>query len=220
MRGIVICSGGMDSVTLAYYLKDLGDDIQLVGFDYGQKHAKELGYAMKCADNLKTTFTHVDMSFLRHLLPSALTSDDQDVPEGHYADDTMKQTVVPNRNMIMLSIATGIATARELQYVATGVHAGDHPVYPDCRPEFIQSINITAMLATNGFGFEGFEIVAPFVRSTKADIAKIGSEIGVDYRDTWSCYKGGLVHCGVCGTCVERKEAFQLSGVKDTTEYE
>jgi 7-cyano-7-deazaguanine synthase len=151
-----------------------------------------------------------------------LTDHDRDVPDGHYAEETMKATVVPNRNMIMLSIAVGYAVTVEAgNGVWTGVHSGDHFIYPDCRPQFIQRVNETAKVANEGFmQWLPEAITAPFLGSTKADICGLGAELGVDFRKTWSCYKGGVIHCGRCGTCVERKEAFRLSEVIDPTEYE
>jgi 7-cyano-7-deazaguanine synthase len=143
------------------------------------------------------------------------------VPDGHYAEDTMKATVVPNRNMMMLSIAGAVAIAEEAEFVATGTHAGDHFIYPDCRPEFIAAASAALLVGNTGFSSPGFRgIVAPFIHSTKADICATGDVLGVPWDATWSCYKGGAIHCGRCGTCVERAEAFDLAGVDDPTEYE
>ncbi|HEY7824400.1 MAG TPA: 7-cyano-7-deazaguanine synthase, partial [Acidimicrobiia bacterium] len=150
---------------------------------------------------------------------SALTSDEIDVPDGHYAQETMKATVVPNRNAIMLAIATGIAVAEGAEVVATGVPAGDHFIYPDCRPDFFNPFAVAMEAANDGFTVDGFRLEAPFISMTKADIAAYGSSIGVDYAITWSCYKGGEIHCGRCGTCVERIEAFLDAGVHDPTNY-
>jgi 7-cyano-7-deazaguanine synthase len=222
MNGIVICSGGMDSVVLAYKMaRQHQDELTLVSFDYGQRHKKELVFAYQAADYLGANWIKVPMDFMANLLGgSALTDPDIDVPLGHYADESMKQTVVPNRNMIMLSIAAGIAVANNASYVATAVHAGDHPVYPDCRPEFIDSCNMTVKFATAGFGNPSLQVIAPFVNKSKDQICRIGWEIDVPFEDTWSCYQGGEIHCGRCGTCVERKEAFELAGVEDPTVYE
>jgi 7-cyano-7-deazaguanine synthase len=220
-KGVAIVSGGMDSVTLAYMLSETTDELLLLSFDYGQRHRKELQYARVCANRLAVGHQIVPMAFMADLLHgSALTTGDVDVPEGHYEAESMKATVVPNRNMIMLSIAVGVAIAERADFVATGVHAGDHYIYPDCRPAFINSINQTAQIATEGFKRPGFSIDAPFVTIGKHDIVKLGATLNVPYEDTWSCYKGGYYHCGVCGTCVERKEAFSLAGVKDPTEYD
>jgi 7-cyano-7-deazaguanine synthase len=221
MKGVAIVSGGMDSVTLAHYLKETTEDLILVSFDYGQRHKQELEYAELCAENLEAEWILINLeSLAQHLTGSALTDSDVDVPQGHYTDESMKATVVPNRNMVMLSIATAIAVANRADYVATGVHAGDHAIYPDCRPEFIASVNGTARIATKGFSVPGFEIMAPFVEMTKEEICELGYQLDVPFGKTWSCYEGREYHCGKCGTCVERKEAFDRSGVPDPTCYE
>jgi 7-cyano-7-deazaguanine synthase len=218
--GVAIVSGGMDSVTLAHYLKETTDDLVLVSFDYGQRHSVELRYAEECADRLDAAWLLVELDTVGALLSgSALTDTSVDVPLGHYESESMKATVVPNRNMIMLSIATGIAVARKANFVATAVHAGDHAIYPDCRPTFIDLMNQTAQIATEGFHAPAFQIVAPFVHMTKAEICSIGDSLDVPWDRTWSCYQGKDRHCGECGTCVERKEAFALADVKDPTTY-
>jgi 7-cyano-7-deazaguanine synthase len=218
-KGIAIVSGGMDSVVLAHMLSR-SHELSIVSFDYGQRHKKELQFAEQCAKDLEVPWTKVNMDFMADLLHgSALTSADVEVPEGHYADDNMRLTVVPNRNSIMLNIATGIAIAEEANFVATAVHAGDHAVYPDCRPEFIESLTDTLLTANEGFIDPEFFVYAPFIALGKEDIASEGAYFHVDFSKTWSCYKGEDLHCGKCGTCVERKEAFELSGVHDPTEY-
>ncbi len=217
MKVIAVASGGMDSSTLCYKLA--ADDMLagVVSFDYGQRHRKELECAKRIAGNLGVSHDVVDLSAVgAHLGGSALT-DDIDVPDGHYAEDNMRITVVPNRNQIMLSIAAGIAVARSCDAVATAVHAGDHTIYPDCRTEFIESLDATTQLATESFG--DVRVLAPFVTIDKTAIAQIGDELGVPWADTWTCYKGGDVHCGKCATCVERQEAMHLAGVHDPTEY-
>jgi len=220
-KAVLITSGGMDSATLAYLYHGRGYDLILVGFDYGQRHRKELESLTKLAERLGADHRIVDLSVLsQHLHGSSLTSEDVEVPDGHYTKQTMKATVVPNRNAIMLSIATGIAVAEGAELVATGVHSGDHFIYPDCRPQFIDHLDRAFQAGTKDFAVEGFHLEAPFVDITKADIAALGGELGVPYEITWSCYKGEEVHCGRCGTCVERIEAFVLAGVKDPTEYE
>jgi 7-cyano-7-deazaguanine synthase len=150
---------------------------------------------------------------------SALTSDDVEVPEGHYTDASMAITVVANRNAIMLSIAVGAAVSRGAEAVAAAVHAGDHTVYPDCRPEFIEAIQHEARVANEGFIVDGFEVRAPFLLVGKDEIVRQGAALGVPFEETWSCYVGGELHCGRCGTCVERIEAFALAGVTDPTAY-
>jgi 7-cyano-7-deazaguanine synthase len=216
-KAIVVLSGGMDSTTAAYLAqKQLGAEVIGLSFDYGQRHRKELDYARATCDVLGAQHQLISMPRFRG---SALTDNSIDVPEGHYVEESMAQTVVPNRNMIMLSIATGLAVETGARWVITGVHAGDHAVYPDCRPEFINAVHEAAYYATKGFAHKDFTIWAPFVDMDKAAIAVIGDNFGVDWTHTWSCYKGEDVHCGKCGTCVERKEAFRIAEVIDVTEY-
>lgn len=220
-KAIAIVSGGMDSVVLAWDLVTQGHELHMVSFDYNQRHVKELGFARKNANAIGCQHTIVPVGFLSDMLSgSALTDRSVDVPEGHYADDNMRLTVVPNRNSIMLNIAAGIAVAQKADLVCTAVHAGDHAVYPDCRPEFIESLNNTLRLANEGFATDNFTVYAPYVRIGKHDICARGAAIGVDFNETWSCYVGGTDHCGRCGTCVERKEAFRLAEVSDPTIYE
>ena len=218
-RAVAIVSGGMDSVTLAYLLATEGYDLHLLSFDYGQRHRRELEYAELCAERLDAEFDVVDISGVGRLLGGSALTDDVPVPHGCYAASNMAVTVVPNRNPILLSIAYGVAVAEGAKMVATGVHAGDHFVYPDCRPGFIQAFDAMQKKAVEGFGDESLRLYAPFVEWSKADIVAAGVELGVPYADTWSCYEGGEVHCGRCGTCVERREAFQLTSVRDPTVY-
>ncbi len=206
-------------MTLAHLLKEEGCDPHLISVDYGQRHKKELDYAKRCAERLGASFDVVDISGVGRLLSGSALTDDIEVPHGHYAEETMAVTVVPNRNAIMLSIAYGVAVARDAQVVATAVHAGDHYVYPDCRPEFIEAFDAMQKKAVEGFGDPSLHLYTPFIRKTKAQIAEVGASLGVPYEDTWSCYEGGEVHCGLCGTCTERKEAFELAGVPDPTVY-
>lgn len=220
MKTVAIVSGGMDSVTLAHYLRNEGHDLHLLAFDYGQRHAKELDFAAAAANRLGAGFDVVNLTGITTLISSSSLTSDQEVPDGHYAEQTMKQTVVPNRNAMMLSVACAVAISEGAQAVATGVHGGDHFIYPDCRPEFIASMSATMLIGNIGFGVGFRGIVAPFVHSDKAGIAKIGDALGVPWALTWSCYKGGDRHCGRCGTCVERAEAFHLAGVIDPTEYD
>lgn len=226
MKGVAIVSGGMDSVTLAYFLKKRlhpDVDLHLISFDYGQRHVKELQTAIKCAEALGAQHDVVNLQMLTKFLEvsgSVLVDLKAEVPEGHYAEESMKSTVVPNRNSIMLSIATGIAVAEGAEFVAYGVHGGDHFIYPDCRPEFFEAMCEAQVLGNVGFTVPMFRLMAPFINQTKADIVHIGESVGVPWVDTWSCYKGGRIHCGKCGTCVERREAFSLAGVVDPTLYE
>ncbi|MGQ0431844.1 MAG: 7-cyano-7-deazaguanine synthase QueC [Microthrixaceae bacterium] len=220
-RVVTTLSGGLDSVTLAHLLSAEGVELIALSFDYGQRHAKELDRAARCADLLGADHHVVNLRSVGGLLSgSALTDAAVDVPEGHYTDASMAATVVPNRNAIMLSIAVGVAVARKADAVATAVHAGDHVIYPDCRPEFIDAIEHEARVANEGFIHEDFRVLAPFLRMTKAEIVQRGEALGVPFGDTWSCYIGGTRHCGRCGTCVERREAFELAGVADPTAYD
>lgn len=221
MKATLIVSGGMDSATLAYHYNGLGYKLHLVGFDYGQRHVKELEALESIAATLNATWEIVDLTKLKSSIAnSSLTSDAINVPDGHYAEETMRITVVPNRNAIMLAIATGIAVANGSNVVATGVHSGDHFIYPDCRPQFIEALNTAFQLGTQGHSKSDFRLEAPFVEMFKSDIAKLGHSYQLPYELTWSCYKGGEKHCGRCGTCVERIEAFIDAGVEDPTEYE
>jgi 7-cyano-7-deazaguanine synthase len=220
VKTLVVCSGGMDSVTLAHLVKrDPGRELtRLVSFDYGQRHRRELEFAGLAARSLGVGHDLIDIAAIgRRLTGSALT-DDVEVPDGHYAEESMRLTVVPNRNAIMLAIAFGIAAAKGDQAVAAAMHAGDHFIYPDCRPAFVEAFG--AMQKTALDGFWDIEFHAPFVAFGKAEIARIGAGLGVPFENTWSCYRGGARHCGRCGTCVERQEALHLANVIDPTEYE
>jgi 7-cyano-7-deazaguanine synthase len=218
---VAIVSGGLDSVTMAYELVHRNYEIILISYNYGQRHKKEILYATKCAENLGVQHHIVDLQVLSDLLGgSSLTSEEISVPDGHYAEESMRITVVPNRNAIMINIATALAVSMKCNYVATGVHGGDHYIYPDCRPEFISAQTEALRLANAGFIPDEFEVLAPFVNISKDGIVKIGEAIGVPWLETWSCYKGGEIHCGSCGTCFERREAFALAGVHDPTNYE
>tara|TARA_R110002095_G_scaffold184183_2_gene161395 strand:- start:1784 stop:2530 length:747 start_codon:yes stop_codon:yes gene_type:complete len=217
MKTIVICSGGLDSVTLAYKVAAEHTLLGLVSFDYGQRHKKELAYAARAAEALGVPHDIIDISNIGALLTGSSLTDDIAVPDGHYAEQTMKITVVPNRNAIMLSIAYGVASARKADAVATAVHGGDHFIYPDCRPDFIHTFETMQNHALEGLS--DITLYTPFLDKTKADITAQGAQLGVPFDDTWSCYKGGEHHCGRCGTCVERREAFDLAHIKDPTTY-
>ncbi len=219
-KAIAIVSGGLDSVTLAYVLRSEGYHLHLLSFDYGQRHSKELEFAALCARRLQAEHTVVDLSGLGALLKgSALTEEGIEVPEGHYAAPNMAVTVVPNRNAIMLAIAYGAAVAEQVDVVAAGFHGGDHFIYPDCRPEFVEAFDAMERRAVDGFGKPDLRLYAPFVNIGKHDIVARGARLDVPFHETWSCYKGGERHCGRCGTCVERREAFELARVLDPTEY-
>jgi 7-cyano-7-deazaguanine synthase len=217
VKTIVICSGGLDSVSLAHKVAAEQELVGLISFDFGQRHRKEVEFAARCAERLGVPHDLIDMSHIgQHLSGSALT-DDVDVPDGHYAEENMKVTVVPNRNAIMLAIAFGVAAAKQADAVATAVHGGDHFIYPDCRPEFTEAFE--AMQARALDGYASVRLYTPFVREPKSAIVAEGARHDTPFADTWSCYKGGETHCGRCGTCVERREAFHLAGVEDPTVY-
>ncbi|UJV42965.1 7-cyano-7-deazaguanine synthase QueC [Streptomyces sp. AMCC400023] len=216
---VLAFSGGMDSTTLAAHYQWLGYDLLLLSFDYGQRHARELEAARTIAAHYRAEHHVVDLTAVGALMPgSALTDRTVDVPEGHYAAASMRATVVPNRNAIMANVAAGIASARGALVVALGIHAGDHAVYPDCRPAFLDALQTSVTAALDGFPTPTVE--APFLHMTKTDIARQGAGLGVPFVRTWSCYQGGALHCGRCGTCVERREAFNDAGLTDPTRYE
>lgn len=217
-HAVAVLSGGMDSTVLAYYGNSLFDRLDCVSVDYGQRHRKELDYAAQTAAYLEVRHDIVDLSGLQTLLTgSALTDDAIEVPHGHYAADNMVRTVVPNRNATLVSVAYMAAVARGADTVLVGVHRGDHHVYPDCRPAFIAELH--GALVTGNEGLADVALQAPFVHSSKHDICRLGQALGVRWTDTWSCYEGGELHCGRCGTCIERREAFRRIGVHDPTKY-
>lgn len=214
-NSVIIVSGGMDSITLLY---DHKYEIALgISFDYGSNHnAREIPFAKMHCERLGIKHITINLDFMHQYFKSSLLDGAEAIPEGHYADDNMKSTVVPFRNGIMLSIAIGIAESNNLDQVFIANHGGDHTIYPDCRPEFINAIDAAATAGT----YNNVKVVAPYTKITKSDIARIGKKLGIDYTETWSCYKGGEVHCGKCGTCVERKEALAEAGIEDKTIYE
>lgn len=212
---VLILSGGMDSVTLLY---DKQDEIALaLSFHYGSNHnEKEISFARMHCEHLGIPHITIPLDFMHKYFKSSLLEGDDAIPEGHYADESMKSTVVPFRNGIMLSVAVGIAESKGLKYVMMANHGGDHTIYPDCRPEFVEAFDAAAAAGT----FVQIHLKSPYTHLTKGDIARIGKQLGIDYSQTWSCYRGGEHHCGKCGTCIERKEALAEAGINDTTVYE
>lgn len=206
-NSVIIVSGGMDSVTLLYERRD---DIALaISFDYGSKHnAKEIPFARLHCKRLGIEHITIPLSFMKEYFHSSLLKGGEDIPEGHYADENMKSTVVPFRNGIMLSIAAGIAESRGLKHVMIANHGGDHTIYPDCRSSFIQAMDD----ATKSGTYINVSIVAPYTNITKTEIARRGLLLGINYDETWSCYKGEDTPCGKCGTCIERAEALKEAG--------
>ncbi len=212
---VLILSGGMDSVTLLY---DEQERIALaVSFDYGSNHnRREIPFARLHCERLGIPHIVIPLDFMSKYFKSSLLEGAEAIPEGHYADENMQSTVVPFRNGIMLSIAVGIAESNNLKYVMMANHGGDHTIYPDCTPQFVEAFDASAQAGT----YVKVGLRAPYTNITKSDIARRGGKLGIDYTETWSCYKGGEHHCGRCGTCVERKEALAAAGINDTTDYE
>ena len=210
----IIVSGGMDSITLLY---DKQEEIALgISFNYGSNHnKKELAFAKLHCERLGIKHIVIDLDFMPRYLKSSLMEGADAIPDGNYDDDNMKSTVVPFRNGIMLSIACGIAESRGLTKVMMANHFGDHSIYPDCTAEFVKPMSEAMRAGT----YIGVEVLAPYTGITKADIAKIGKRLGINYAETYSCYKGGERHCGRGGTCLERKEALREAGIEDPTDY-
>jgi 7-cyano-7-deazaguanine synthase len=217
MKVCVLLSGGMDSVAAFYEVLGTHEVAACLSFDYGAKHnAREIPFAKLHADRAGVLHQVIPLDFMNRLFKSDLLQSGGDIPEGHYAEESMKQTVVPFRNGIMLAIACGIAESRGAEGLVIAAHAGDHAIYPDCRESFMQSMASAMREGT----YAKVELLRPFIHLDKAGIAKLGASLQVDYGKTWSCYKGGELHCGKCGTCVERIEAFALAGLDDPTVYD
>jgi 7-cyano-7-deazaguanine synthase len=216
MKVVVLCSGGMDSVTALSWAHRHHSVIAALSFDYGSRHnAREIPFAVEHACRLAVPHQSIALPFVGELFASALLQGGDPIPEGHYEDRTMQQTVVPFRNAILLSIAAGFAESRHAKGVVIAAHSGDHAIYPDCREGFMAAMGQAMELGT----YAEVELVRPFIALDKAAIVKEGVALGVDFSRTWSCYVGGEVHCGKCGTCVERREAFIKAGVDDPTVY-
>jgi 7-cyano-7-deazaguanine synthase len=215
-KAVVLVSGGMDSVTALYDTAKKFDLVAAVSFNYGAKHNdKEIPFAAVHCRKLGIRHEVISLAFMNHLFKSDLLKSGGEIPEGHYEELTMKRTVVPFRNGIMMAIVAGFAESIGAQALVIAAHAGDHAIYPDCREDFMKSIGEAIRLGT----YEQIEVIRPFIAMRKAEIAKRGFDLGIDFSQTWSCYKGGDVHCGKCGTCVERREAFLVAGIKDPTVY-
>ncbi len=212
---ILVLSGGMDSTTMLYEYRDR---IALaVTFDYGSNHnAREIDCARRNCEALGVEHIVIPLQFMGQYFKSSLLEGADAIPEGHYADENMKSTVVPFRNGIMLAVACGLAESRGLKHVMLANHGGDHAIYPDCRQGFVEAMSDAMREGT----YDGITILAPYTSITKNDIACHGRDLGMDYGLTYSCYKGGEKHCGRCGTCVERREAMAAAGIADPTQYE
>lgn len=216
MKTVVLVSGGMDSVVALYDAKDHHEVVTGLSFDYGSKHNhREIPFAEYHCEKLGIPHQTIPLDFMNDCFDSHLLKAGGEIPEGHYEADNMKQTVVPFRNGIMLSIAAGFAESQGAEAVTIAAHSGDHAIYPDCRGDFMDPMAQAIAAGT----YAKIQLFRPFLNMRKEDIAARGGEVGVDFTQTWSCYKGGEIHCGKCGTCVERKEAFERSGIPDPTEY-
>lgn len=217
MKVCVLLSGGMDSVTAFYEALATHEVVGCLSFDYGSKHNhREIPFARLHAERMGVPHHTVQLSFINELFESDLLQSGGDVPDGHYAEENMKRTVVPFRNGIMLAIATGYAESAEAEGLVIAAHSGDHAIYPDCREPFMEAMGQAMKEGT----YAHIKLLRPFIDMDKAGIASRGMQLGIDFSETWSCYKGGEIHCGVCGTCVERREAFLLAGAPDPTFYE
>jgi len=214
-KAVIILSGGMDSTTLLYDLLAQNKDVYALSFDYGQKHKKELECAKQTCKKLNVSHKILNLAVLNEIAPSCLTRADLTVPEGHYADENMKQTIVPNRNMVMLALAAAYAIGVKATKLYYGAHAGDHEIYPDCRREFVEQMARAIALCD----WHAIELNAPFINKDKGDIVQLGERLSVDFSLTWTCYKGELLACGKCGSCAERLEAFKKAGVIDPIAY-
>ncbi|AWL11442.1 7-cyano-7-deazaguanine synthase [Saliniradius amylolyticus] len=215
-KAVVIYSGGMDSFTVLHKALQQGMELYALSFDYGQRHKKELDYAAAVCADLGISHKIVDISAINTLVGGSALTDDIEVPEGHYEEQSMKSTVVPNRNMILLSLAVGYAVSLQANQVYYGAHSGDHAIYPDCRPEFVHKMNDVCAIAN----YEAVEIVTPYLNVSKTDILTDGLKMGLDYSQTWTCYNGRTLACGKCGACQERQEAFAQNQAADPLEYE
>lgn len=215
-KAVVVYSGGMDSYTVLHTALAAGKDVYALSFNYGQRHSKELDVAAKVCQKFNIPHKVVDISAINSLMAGSSLTDDIEIPEGHYAEDSMKNTVVPNRNMVLLSMAIAYAVSLEAPEVYYGAHAGDHHIYPDCRPEFVHAMNAVSQIAN----YEPVEIVTPFLNSSKGEILAAGLAMNLNYGDTWTCYNGREKACGKCGACNERMEAFNEQGVTDPLSYE
>ena len=213
---VVIYSGGMDSFTVLHKAIEEGKDVYPLTFNYGQRHSKEIEYAANVCRDLKVPHKVVDISAINQLMAGNSLTDDIDIPEDHYEEESMKSTMVPNRNMVLLSMAIAYAVSLDARAVYYGAHSGDHAIYPDCRPEFVEKMNDVSQIAN----YDPVDIVSPYIKVDKIGILTDGIRMGLDYGQTWTCYNGREHACGQCGSCQERLEAFEKNGVQDPLSYE
>jgi 7-cyano-7-deazaguanine synthase len=213
---VVIFSGGMDSYTVLNHALKQGYDVHALTFDYGQRHVKEIQYAQRACDELNVHHKIVDISAINSIIAGSSLTDNIDIPEGHYEAESMQSTVVPNRNMILLSLAVGYAVSLKATKVFYGAHSGDHAIYPDCRPEFVKRMQDVCAIAN----YDAIDIIVPYLHNDKIEILADGIKMNLDYNKTWTCYNGREKACGKCGACQERLEAFEKNNVTDPLEYE
>lgn len=213
---VVIYSGGMDSYTVLNKAIQEGKTPHALSFNYGQRHKKELDYAARVCQRLGIAHKVVDISAINSLVGGSALTSDVEVPEGNYDEPTMQTTVVPNRNMILLSLAVGYAVSLDATKVYYGAHSGDHAIYPDCRPEFVKKMNDVCQIAN----YTPVEIMTPYLDVSKTAILQDGLAMGLDYAETWTCYNGREQACGKCGACQERLQAFAENNATDPLPYE
>lgn len=221
MKAVLILSGGLDSSTLGYWLKHNGyNDLICISYNYGQRHIVELEHAKKIAQQLGGVHHIVDVSFMKQFLKgSSLTDNNIAVSHGEYSKENMQNTVVPNRNTVLLSLAWSIACVEKADVLAYGAHGGDHYLYADTRPDYFNAINLALRMGTEDSRKEQLQLIAPFLYNTKAEIVKIGHQLNVPFADTWTCYEGDIMHCGLCGACQSRKQGFHDAQINDPTKY-
>jgi len=212
---IVVYSGGLDSFTLLNEAMQLAYDVSTISFDYGQKHKKELDFVKKFCTQESIDHKIIDVSSIKGLFSGSSLTDNLDIPKGHYEDESMQSTVVPNRNMIMISLALGYAVTKKAKEVWFGAHSGDHAIYPDCRPEFVEKMDAVARIAN----YSPIEVKAPYISKSKSEILEIGLSLHLDYGLTWTCYEGKELACGSCGACYERLESFSNNQAIDPIQY-
>ncbi|WP_432459180.1 MULTISPECIES: 7-cyano-7-deazaguanine synthase QueC [unclassified Agarivorans] len=215
-KAVVIYSGGMDSYTVLHKTLQQGLQAYALSFNYGQRHLKELDFAKNVCSDLAIDHKIVDISSINQLLAGSSLTSDIDIPEGNYQEESMKSTVVPNRNMILLSLAIAYAVSIGAKKVFYGAHSGDHAIYPDCRPEFVKKMNDVSLIAN----YQAVEVISPYLELSKVEILADGLAMKLDYSKTWTCYNGREQACGKCGACQERLEAFHLNQVTDPIDYE
>ncbi len=221
MKAVLILSGGIDSSTLGYWLKQQGySELICITYNYGQRQIIELESAKKIAKNLNATHHIIDVSFMQQFLKgSSLTDRSIDIPHGAYTKENMQITVVPNRNTMLLSIAWSIACVERADVLAYGAQCGDHYLYPDTRPDYFNAMNLALRLGTEDCRDDNLELIAPLLKKSKADVIKLGNSLNVPFADTWSCYEGGDTHCGLCGACQSRRSGFVEAGIQDPKVY-